>query len=274
MKRFIETNDWRDPAFRKLSPKAKHLRRYLWDNCDCAGVIAIDLEAVIFHVGEPINEKHITELGSWLQVLPNGKYLIPSFIHFQCGELRESCPAHKPVIASVGFHGLTRNGITYTHTDRLPDSLLDRQQEKEKEPDKEKEKDNKLEVSKSKASQDDLKVFCLSVGLALEDGDWLFDKWEGNGWKNDGKAIKDWMATIRAWKASGIFPSQKQSGNGHVTGADKIIIQKEYDRIEERLKTLRHNYGDHQTWTEKDRAELVKLKERRKELMGHLGVMI
>lgn len=141
MKRFSDTNDWRDPWYRKLTPQAKHLRKYLWDNCDCAGVIALDLESVSFHVGEPINKEHLSELGDWLQTLPNGKLLIPSFVGFQCGELRESCPAHKPVMRVVAAHGLICVGSLYSHSDRLPNSLLDRQQEKEKEKDKDKEKE-------------------------------------------------------------------------------------------------------------------------------------
>jgi uncharacterized phage protein (TIGR02220 family) len=141
MKRFTDTNEWFDPWYRKLSPKAKHLKKFLWDHCDCAGVVGVDLESVTFHVGELIEEKHLTELGSWLNKLPNGQYVIPSFINFQCGELSATCPAHKPVIKAVASHGLVRNGSFYFHnTIDYPidypqdnNSLLNRLLEKEKE---------------------------------------------------------------------------------------------------------------------------------------------
>lgn len=64
--------------------------------------------------------------------------------------------------------------------------------------------------NKDKATIDELRVFCKSLQLEESDGDWVFDKWEGNGWKNDGKLIVSWQSTIRSWKRIGtIFPSQK-----------------------------------------------------------------
>ena len=64
--------------------------------------------------------------------------------------------------------------------------------------------------NKNKATIDELRVFCKSIQLEESDGDWVFDKWEGNGWKNDGKLIVSWQSTIRSWKRIGtIFPSQK-----------------------------------------------------------------
>ncbi len=145
MKRFVETTDWRDPAYRRLSPQAKQVRRYLWDNCDCAGTIAMDLEAITFHVGELIEEKHVAELGGWLERLPDGRMLIPSFIHFQSGELSDDCRAHLPILKTIQAHKLVRCGILYHHSshslsgtpplspDRGPLQLQLQEQEKEKE---------------------------------------------------------------------------------------------------------------------------------------------
>ena len=56
---------------------------------------------------------------------------------------------------------------------------------------------------------DDAKAFAASIELPESDGESCFHKWEGNGWTNNGKPIKDWKATIRAWKAQGFLPSQK-----------------------------------------------------------------
>lgn len=47
------------------------------------------------------------------------------------------------------------------------------------------------------------------VKLEKRDAEWFYDKCEGCGWKNSGKAIIDWRATVRAWSKMDIFPSQK-----------------------------------------------------------------
>lgn len=71
-------------------------------------------------------------------------------------------------------------------------------------------------VSKAKGTLEELRAFCLELSLSESDGDWLFDKWNANGWKNGNAKILDWRATIRSWKAQGYIASQKASrfGNG------------------------------------------------------------
>jgi len=73
-----------------------------------------------------------------------------------------------------------------------------------------------------KPTLDDCKEFCKSVGLPETDGEWFFYKCEGCDWKNNGKPIKDWKATIRAWKLAGHMASQKQLPNGHLANPPKV----------------------------------------------------
>jgi len=63
--------------------------------------------------------------------------------------------------------------------------------------------------TKSRATKDEIVLYCKSIGLPESDGVVLFDKWQGNGWKNGKQSIKDWKATIRTWKAYGYLASQK-----------------------------------------------------------------
>lgn len=75
---------------------------------------------------------------------------------------------------------------------------------------------------KDRASREEVEGFCVSLGLPQSDGEACFFKWEGNGWLNGGKPIKDWRSTIRSWKASGYLPSQKNGGchpNGNANPA-------------------------------------------------------
>lgn len=115
MKRFVETNRWRDVWFRRLSPTAKLLWNYLTDNCDCVGLIDLDIESAAFHIGAAVNEKHLTELADRIQRTVDGKIFIPRFIPFQYGALSEKCPAHKPVLRLIALRELTLNGIGYQY---------------------------------------------------------------------------------------------------------------------------------------------------------------
>lgn len=67
---------------------------------------------------------------------------------------------------------------------------------------------------KARCTLSELKEYCVSLGLPESDGEACFNKWEGNGWTNGGKAIKDCKATIRSWKDQGYLPSQKHGVNG------------------------------------------------------------
>lgn len=129
---------------------------------------------------------------------------------------------------------------------------------------------------RSRATVEELKAYCVSVGLPAEDGAWFFDKMEGAGWKNGGQSVKDAYATIRAWKAAGYMASQKRgASNGHhPTGADKIIQQREYERVVQRMTTIKGQYEGHQSWDSRDKAEFSKLRDRRDTLKTALGVLV
>jgi hypothetical protein len=60
----------------------------------------------------------------------------------------------------------------------------------------------------------EISLFCHANGLTHADAEATFHKWEANKFTNNGRPIKNWEATIRAWKASGFMPSQKKQVNG------------------------------------------------------------
>jgi len=63
--------------------------------------------------------------------------------------------------------------------------------------------------STRKTNYEEIKSFCAELRLPECDPEYLFHHWESNGWTNGGKPIKSWKGTIRAWKAAGHLPSQK-----------------------------------------------------------------
>ena len=61
--------------------------------------------------------------------------------------------------------------------------------------------------AKAKASSsEELEEFAISRGCLPGQGTAAFWKWQGNGWLNNGKPIKDWKATVIAWKAMNYAP--------------------------------------------------------------------
>lgn len=79
----------------------------------------------------------------------------------------------------------------------------------------------------SKGSLDEIMAFCKEVGLFPRDAEYLFHKWEGCGWKNGKASIKNWQATIRAWKAQGYLPSQKSPSASDCWPSAQIQVEAE-----------------------------------------------
>jgi Helix-turn-helix domain len=64
-----------------------------------------------------------------------------------------------------------------------------------------------------------------NLGLTTEDAYWLWDKWEGNGWKVDGKSMACWRSTASSWeRTKRIFPSQNKEGKGNRFSGSKTGI--------------------------------------------------
>lgn len=84
--------------------------------------------------------------------------------------------------------------------------------------------------TKARGTLTQLKEFAIKLGLPESDGEACFDKWEGNGWKNNGKPIVSWESTMRSWKTNKYVPSLKE-GNGRskpATGKSLDQIEKEW----------------------------------------------
>lgn len=123
--------------------------------------------------------------------------------------------------------------------------------------------------------------FCVTQQqLPESDGAWFFHKCQANGWTNGGKPIRDWRATIRAWKAAGYMPSQKAPVNGSTGPARRQMTAHEINtRLEavngrfQRIEANTDNYrlewqGEKQVrvYTPKARAELDQLKATKEQL--------
>jgi hypothetical protein len=129
-----------------------------------------------------------------------------------------------------------------------------------------------------KPTLDQVQCFCAMVNVSRADAEWFWHKCEGCGWKNSGKAIVDWKATIRAWKLACYFPNQRAArvwGNGEaLTGADKMIFQKEFERVEASIRTIKMGQEGLRGLSAADCEQLKAMHARRTELRKLLGVTI
>lgn len=118
-KRNTETEKWRDPWFRKLTPADKLAWLYMVDVCDIAGVWDPDFEMANFAIGtEPDWEGLPERLGERLEVIEGGKWHLTKFVEFQCGKLSEGSHFHRKVIETMESHGISKVGYlrgSYTH---------------------------------------------------------------------------------------------------------------------------------------------------------------
>lgn len=100
MKRFTETNKWRDQWFRKLSIEHKVFWSYICDNCDNAGVFDPDLDLASFSIGATLDAKDLLRaFEGRIKVLPNGKWFVVKFVEFQWGTLNPANACHRGVKA-------------------------------------------------------------------------------------------------------------------------------------------------------------------------------
>ena len=108
-KRLTDTEIWQKEWFLKYTLKQKVLFRFILDNCDCAGVYEPNYTLLNVYIGEVVTREEILSLNQdkmHIEELENGKFFIPDFVFFQCGELKETCKPHAKVIETLKKHGL------------------------------------------------------------------------------------------------------------------------------------------------------------------------
>lgn len=114
-KRFTDTEIWQKEWFFGLSLKHKLLVKFLFDNCDCAGIYQPNFALLSVYIGETITEKDFADLKQ-IKKLDNGNYLIEDFLKFQYGisdynSLNPKLSVHKGIIKSLEKNKLLNNPL-------------------------------------------------------------------------------------------------------------------------------------------------------------------
>lgn len=112
MKRFTDTDKWKDPWFRKLTPSLKSLWLYLCDSCDNAGFWKKDFEAACFYVDifDPLEA--LTAFNKEkVRIKDHGDHWeIVDFVSFQYGRLSPDCKPHRQIIDLINKYEIKGYG--------------------------------------------------------------------------------------------------------------------------------------------------------------------
>lgn len=145
-KRFSDSSKFRDPWYRKLSPKMKCAWEFMLAECDQAGFWKIDLESMTFFIGEAVSQKEFDEAFSdRIQVVSDNEVWITKFIDFQYGALSEACKPHIPVIKKL----IDRNIDVNQRVSKGYPKGINTLEEKDKDKEKVKEKKGGMQGGKS-----------------------------------------------------------------------------------------------------------------------------
>lgn len=107
MKRFTDTDKWKDPWFQDLPCKFKLLWSYLADNCDCAGVWKVNLRLAAFQIGnEYLSPECLDAFKDRIEDLGGERWWIKEFCRFQYGPLQLDCKQHLNIYNCLNSHGL------------------------------------------------------------------------------------------------------------------------------------------------------------------------
>jgi len=105
-KRFTDTEKYKDPWFRRLTPKAKILFQFICDDCNHGGIWKENFETFKFYYNITVTHKTMKEFGDKVHRIDNDTYLIRSFIKFQYGKLNPSNKAHLGAIRALHYAGI------------------------------------------------------------------------------------------------------------------------------------------------------------------------
>lgn len=154
-KRFTDTEIWQKDWFLDLPIKQKLLVKFIFDNCDCAGIYEISYRVLKNCFGEEIKKEDFEAIKQ-AKFISENKIFIEDFIKFQYGisisELDENKNVHKGILKKLSKinifptleQGLANPKLRVQDKDKDKDKVLS---EKEDRVQGEGEKEDKLKTS-------------------------------------------------------------------------------------------------------------------------------
>ena len=131
-KRFSDTEIWRKDWYLDLSIKQKLLLKFLFDNCDCAGIYEISYRTLKYCFNEEITRNDFEGLKQ-IRFIDDNTIFIEDFIKFQynceISDLRPDYRVHKGIISKLNKYGILETlnkGLCNTYK-----SVLDKEKDKD-----------------------------------------------------------------------------------------------------------------------------------------------
>ena len=137
-KRFASTEIWDDPWFQDLDPKIKLVWKYLCDRCDEAGFWKVNWKQLEFQIGAKIKTEDVIKgINNSKERVKTGStyWFIIGFAEYQYGSFRTSKHAfHQRLVQKI-------DTLSNTLSDRVSNTLQEKEEVKEKEEEEEKEQE-------------------------------------------------------------------------------------------------------------------------------------
>ena len=117
---------------------------------------------------------------------------------------------------------------------------------------------------------EEVQLHASKTGLPPTEAEKFFYYYGANGWKVGKTPMVNWHMAMAGWRVRW----EQCQEHAPVSPMDKMLMSKELDRVEARMKSISNSYAGHQEWDFKDRAEIKTLRARKSELLKALGMMI
>lgn len=191
MKRLVETNRWRDQYFMDLSPYAKLMLSFLYDNCDDVG--AIDVHYALFEVQLKMNRQQIKESISELQQMllsdKKSKLFIKDYLkHQQKLPIRKGTTEGDWIISK-----LESNLQRFNNAPEILEILNNIEEEKKVEPIKKTTKVKKTSIEFIPPTLDEFVDYFIENGYSEDVGKRAWTGYHEANWHDSkGNPVKNW----------------------------------------------------------------------------------
>jgi hypothetical protein len=239
LKRFTDTEKWRDPWFRRLKPEFKLAWGYILDACDNAGVWVVDWDLFSYLAGVQVDPATVlSAFDGRIQDIGKGRWWIPKFISFQFGELVEKpergaqqSRVHASVLSLMQRHGIHSLWIDYKKgINRGSDTPKDKDKDKDIDKDKDSSEKGCGEKPRPSGVPATEKEAVAWAGMEAVPPDFardVFHQCDGIGWIDGSqRPITNWRSYIRSrFSRQQKAPPTASGANGYHAG--KTLEEKE-----------------------------------------------
>lgn len=114
----------------------------------------------------------------------------------------------------------------------------------------------------------------VSLGMPPEEGERFWHYHEQSGWTIRKAPMKKWRSAIALWKLNWAKWNNPREASRLNSPMQLLLWKTELDRVEQAIKNIRGSYSENMDFTREDIDKLNGLRDRRRELLNHLGMKI